>query len=174
MRCYWKRIISQIYFCRFDEASSTPERTAITSHISLVRDRCCCCCSELSEFPISRGLMDRGKVVYHKVWRRLCNWLLGCCKPYICGKYHIYVHVHQLQFNLPFMRMQIQGGDSTIIGRVSRLLAPTTSRTAAAIAILEIFEVATARHPIWKMPYLFRRDGRTTYQIVQAAVSIFA
>lgn len=56
-----------------------------------------------------------------------------------------------------------------MIGRVTDILiSPDNSK---AIAILDRFEVAAIRHPIWKMPYVTRRQQEVTYITVAVQVS---
>ncbi|KAL1942832.1 hypothetical protein VTO73DRAFT_5072 [Trametes versicolor] len=57
-----------------------------------------------------------------------------------------------------------------VMGRVEDILAESQSETAKAIAIIDVFEVASTRHTIFNMPWLTRRHDEASYVIVAASV----
>ncbi|KAJ7808954.1 hypothetical protein B0H14DRAFT_2380144, partial [Mycena olivaceomarginata] len=55
------------------------------------------------------------------------------------------------------------GPTATISGRISDIL---TNHTGTVIMVLEMFQVLSARDPLYGMPVLVRRDGETTFTIL--------
>ncbi|KAI0349150.1 hypothetical protein OH77DRAFT_1533351 [Trametes cingulata] len=59
-----------------------------------------------------------------------------------------------------------------VIGRVEELLADTRSNSA--IAVLDLFEVAASRHPIFDMPCLVRRMNEPSFAIIELSALKFS
>ncbi|KAJ7893881.1 hypothetical protein B0H14DRAFT_2559509 [Mycena olivaceomarginata] len=59
------------------------------------------------------------------------------------------------------------GPTATISGRISDIL---TNHTGTAIVVLEMFQVLSARDPLYGMPVLVRHDGETTFTILPGKV----
>ena len=57
-----------------------------------------------------------------------------------------------------------------MMGRVIQILTPTAGQEGPNLVILEKFEVAGDRHPVWRMLYLYRRDEERTHFIVKTSV----
>ncbi|KAJ7195190.1 hypothetical protein GGX14DRAFT_537297 [Mycena pura] len=66
----------------------------------------------------------------------------------------------------------MQDPDSVICGRIVDVLCNSGSgKSNEAIVILELFQLLGARHPLYGMPVLSRRDGEATFTIVPAKAS---
>lgn len=67
----------------------------------------------------------------------------------------------------------MQDFGESIYGRITEILTTSETDAGLAVAVLDVFDLKAARHPVFGMPVLARSSGRATYIIVPVKVGPF-
>lgn len=65
-----------------------------------------------------------------------------------------------------------QNSGKSVYGRVTEIVTPSETNAGLAVAVLDVFDLKAARHPIFGMPVLARSSGQASYIIVPVKVGV--